>query len=87
MVTNTHHSRTFTDIYFGPTGNIQGILKVFDLNTGVVKKPWTMAELPISDWVITLLKKWSTWSNREDTQPRLKLLNRHNQKFEWEMTT
>ena len=39
VVTNTHNPRTFHGIYLGPTGNIQGTLKVFGLKTGVVKKP------------------------------------------------
>ena len=36
--TNNQNPRTFTGIYLGPTGNIQGTLKVFDPTTSVVKK-------------------------------------------------
>ena len=39
VVTNTYHPRTFTGIYLGPTGNIQGKLKVLDIKTSAVKKP------------------------------------------------
>ena len=37
--TNTMRSHTFLGIYLGPTGNLQGTKKVFDLNTGAMKKP------------------------------------------------
>jgi hypothetical protein len=38
-ITNTMRSCTFPGIFLGPTGNRQGTHKVFDINTGVVKKP------------------------------------------------
>ena len=37
-VTNNMVSRTFVAVYLGPTGNIQGTKKVFELITGAVKK-------------------------------------------------
>ena len=35
-VTNNMVSRTFSGVYLGPTGNIQGMKKVFDLLIGAV---------------------------------------------------
>ncbi len=48
-ITNTPASRTFPSIYLGPTTNIQGTKKVFDLKTGVVKKPRTVTRFPCPD--------------------------------------
>ena len=39
--TNSMQNRTCPGIYLGPTGNMQGTVKVLDLNTGKVKKPKT----------------------------------------------
>jgi hypothetical protein len=38
-ITNTMRSHTFPGIFLGPTGNRQSTHKVFDINTGGVKKP------------------------------------------------
>ena len=54
-ITNTPRSRTYPGIYLGPTTNIQGTKKVFDLKTGVVKKPQTVTQFPCSDRVIALV--------------------------------
>ena len=77
VVPNNQHPRAYTGIYLGPRGNIQGKLKVFDLKTGVVEKPWTMTELPIPYRCITLVDKWANWSIREYTQSSLGFLNCH----------
>lgn len=47
---NYHKRHTFPGIFLGlsPTGNRQGTHEVFNLNTGVVKKPCTVTLLPIS---------------------------------------
>ena len=83
LFTNTQHPQTFPGIYLSPTGNIQGILKVFDITTGVVKKTQTMKELPIPDQVITLVYKCSMQSRKEDMHSRFEFLNHHKQKFDW----
>ena len=57
VVTNTHNPRKFTCIFLVPPEYIQGTLKLFDRNTGVVKSPQTMTEFPMPDRVITLLDK------------------------------
>ena len=46
-VTNTMCPRTYPAIYLGNTNNVQGTKKVFDLTTGVVKKPRSVTEFVI----------------------------------------
>ena len=48
-VTNNNKSRTFSGIYLGVTGNIQGTKKVFDLVTRTVKKPRSVTVFPMLD--------------------------------------
>jgi hypothetical protein len=57
-ITNTMRSCTFSAIFLGPTGNRQGTHKVFDINTGGVKKPHINTPLPMPDWVIAVVKDW-----------------------------
>ena len=45
-VPNTMRDRIFSGIYLGPTGNIQGTLKVFDIKTGKIKKPRKVTSFP-----------------------------------------
>ena len=54
-VTNNMVSRTFAAVYLGPTGNIQGTKKVFDLMTGSVKKVRTVKSFPLPTCVIDLV--------------------------------
>ena len=53
--TNSMKKRTFPGIYLGPTGNLQGTVKVLDLNTGKVKKPKTFTEVLMPYSVIKLV--------------------------------
>ena len=57
-ITNTMRSCTFPGIFLGPTGNRQGTHKVFDINTGVVKKTRIITPLPMPDRVIALVEDW-----------------------------
>jgi hypothetical protein len=57
-ITNTMGSCTFPGIFLGPTGNRQGTHKVFDINTGVVKKNRIITPLPMPDQVIAMVEDW-----------------------------
>ena len=57
-VTNTLEACTFTGVYCGPTGNIQGMCKVFDVLTRKVKKVCNFTIMPMPDWVIRLVNNW-----------------------------
>ena len=74
-ITNTMRSRTFPGIFLGPTGNRQGTHKVFDINTGVVKKPRIITPLPMPDRVIAMVKDWGRRHQKEDKKQALTFLN------------
>ncbi len=57
-ITNTMQLCTFLGIFLGPTSNHQGTHKVFDTNTGAVKKPCTVTPLPMPNRVISIINNW-----------------------------
>ncbi len=57
-IMNTMRLRNFPGIFLGPMGNHQGTHKVFDINTGMVKKPRTVNLLPMPDKVIKVVNNW-----------------------------
>jgi hypothetical protein len=76
-ITNTMQPQTFPGIFLSPTGNRQGTHKVFDINTGVVKKPRTITPLPMPDRVIAVIKDWGRHHQKED-------LNQKRQQYDWD---
>ena len=83
-VTNTTRSRTYPSIYLGPTTNIQGTKKVFDLVTGVVKKPRSVTPFPMPDRVINLVNAWGRRYQKEEQMNKMEFLNRKKLKFDWD---
>jgi hypothetical protein len=75
MITNTMRPCTFPGIFLGPTGNHQGTHKVFDTNTGVVKKPCTVTLLPMPDRVVKAINDWGHRHAKEDITHSLTFLN------------
>ena len=57
-VTNTTRDRTHPCIALGPSGNLQGSTKCFDLLTGKVVVRRTVKELPWPDRLLKLVNKW-----------------------------
>ncbi len=57
---------TFPGIYLGPTGNLQGTKKVFDLNTGVVNKLRSVTLFPLSPNVIKIVNAWGIRYQKEE---------------------
>ena len=62
---NTKRSITYPGIYLVPTGNIQGTLKVFGLNTGIVKNPRSDTDFNIPDRIIELVNSWGKIYHKE----------------------
>jgi hypothetical protein len=83
-ITNTMRPRTFPGIFLCPTGNRQGTHKVFDINTGVVKKTRTITPLPMPDRVITVIEDWEQRHQKEDKASTLEFLNQKQQQYDWD---
>ncbi len=78
------HSRTFPGIFLGPTGNRQGTHKVFDINTGVVKKTRIVTPLPMPDRAIAVVKDWGQQHQKEDKKQALTFLNQKKKLYDWD---
>eukprot|EP00804_Cyclotella_cryptica_P008709 CCRYP_018545-RA/>CCRYP_018545-RA protein AED:0.54 eAED:0.53 QI:0/0/0/1/0/0/3/0/279 len=66
MVTNTLRDRTEECIALGPTGNLQGSIACFNLNTGRVVSRRTITVLPMSDRIIKRLCVWERNPSKSD---------------------
>jgi hypothetical protein len=75
MITNTMRLHTFPALFLGPMGNLQRTHKVFDINTGTVKKPCTVTLLPMPDRVIKVVNDWVQNHPEEDIKLSLIFLN------------
>ena len=70
-ITNNNKTRTFSGIYLGVTGNIQGTKKVFDLATGTVKKPRSVTVFLMPDRVIIQVNAWGKTYQDEEKKNKL----------------
>ena len=80
-------ARTYPTNLLGPTGCIQGTVKVLDMQTGEVKKPCTFTLYPIPDWAINQVNKMGKWDMERDAgsqMTRLEFKNRLNERLEWD---
>ena len=83
-VTNTMAERTHSCISLGPSGNLQGSLKCFDLITGKVIVRRTFRTIPIPDRILKLVNRWGKTSRSEQYGNKLEFLNRHRAKYDWD---
>ena len=84
VITNTNCGHKITGILLGPTGNIQGIQKVFDIRTGVIKKCRTIRNLPMPQAVIKSLRNWSKLSAHKKHQHNLVFLDQNKERCDWD---
>jgi len=77
-ITNTQKARTTPAVCLGPTGNIQGTYKFFNLLTGHVIKRWSFTVLPYPNRMIRLVNDLGV---RSKQQNYLILKNRKNEDF------
>ena len=82
--TNGMQNRTFPGIYLGPTGNMQGTVKVLDLNTGRVKKPKTFTEVPMPASVVKLVNDWGKKYQKTERKESIEFRNRNKEKYSWD---
>jgi hypothetical protein len=84
MITNTIQRCTFPGIIFGPTSNRQGTHKVFDIDTGAIKKPSTVTPLPMRNKVISVVNNWGQSHLKENKSSSLIFLNCKWQLYHWD---
>jgi len=77
---NTQKARTASAVCLGPTGNMQGTYKFFNLLTGHVIKRHSFTVLPYPNRMIRLVHKWGV---RSKQQSDLLFKNRKNEDFTW----
>ena len=83
-VTNTMAPQTFGALYLGPTGNIQGTVKAFNLETGNVHKVRDMTRLHMPESVIRLAEKWGKKAKQDDLNNNIEFLDRNRKKIDWD---
>jgi hypothetical protein len=83
-ITNTMRFRTFPGIFLGLTGKCQGTHKVFNINTGLFKEPYTISSLPMIDRVIKVVKDLDKHHQKEDKANTFEFLNQKRQQYNWD---
>ena len=83
-ITNGQEARTHSCISLGPSGNIQGSLKCFDLETGKVIIRRRVVQLPFPNIMLKKATAWGEKSKAQITKDSIQFLNRMGEKFDWE---
>ena len=83
-VTNTMKYRTHSCLSLGPAGNLQGLLKIFDILTGKVVTRRTIKVLPMPDGFLKTLNRWGLTSRKTVFGDKLEFLNRMKSKYDWD---
>jgi len=83
-ITNTQKARTTPAVCLGPTGNMQGTYKFFNLLTGHVIKRRSFTVLPYPNRMIRLVNEWGEKSKQQN---HLTFKNRKMKTFLGTMTT
>ena len=84
VITNDMSQHTRACISLGPSGNLQGSLKCFDLLTGKVLTRRTMKGLPLSDRVLARVNRWGKMTCTQQYENRLEFLDRNEKRFNWD---
>jgi hypothetical protein len=72
--------RTHKDIALGPTGNLQGTVKFYCLNTGRVLKRHSFMPLPMPN---SIIQQVNTIGLKEKQGRSFQFLNRHKEPYKW----
>ena len=84
MVTNGQDNRTHPCIALGASGNRQGSIKCFDLETGKVVVRRTFRTMAWPDRLIKKANAWGKKSKSSVVKEDIKFLNQHRHMFDWE---
>ena len=83
-MTNDNTPRTHGCIALGPSGNRQGSLKCFDLETGAVVTRRIIKQIPWHDGTIEMANAWGRKSKHVARKELITFLNRRHEPFDWE---
>lgn len=82
-ITNTMNDRTAPCIALGPTGNVQGSVSCFNLETKQLVTRRTVTPLPMPDRVKRRVEKLGKRNKQTRVSTRIQFLNRMKEKFSW----
>ena len=82
-VTNGQETRTHSCISLGPSGNIQGSLNSFGLETGKVVIRRRVVQMPFPNRMLKKTVAWGKKSKAHITKDPIQFLNRLGEKFDW----
>jgi len=83
-ITNGQEARTHSCISLRPSGNIQGSLKCFDLETGKVVISRRVVQLPFPNIMLKKTNAWGKKSKGQIMKDLIQFLNRMGERFDWE---
>ena len=86
-ITNTMADRTHSFLALGPSGNLQGSVKCYDLLTGKVVVRRTIKVLPMPERLLRLANQWGKSSRSEQYGNKLEFLDCHKEKLIGTMET
>ncbi len=84
IITNTMAERTHSCIALGPSGNLQGSVKCFDLLTGKLVIRRTVKVVPYPDRIIRLANSWGKQSRSKQFGNKLEFLDRNKVRYDWD---
>ena len=79
-----HNHCMFPGNYLGPTGNMQGTIKVLGINIEKVKKPNMFTEVPMPDSVMKLLNDWGKKYQKPERKESLEFRNQNKEPCVWD---
>ena len=74
--------QTFPTLYLGPTGNQQGTVKTFHLETGKVHNVCTKTTMPMPTLVIRKVEVWGKKAKHDALENSIEFLNQNEKKFD-----
>ena len=83
-MTNDNAPRTHGCIALGLSGNLQGSLKWFDLETGKVATRRIIKQIPGPERMLKIANAWGRMSKRLILKDSITFTNQHGKKFDWE---
>ena len=84
IITNDNTLCTHSCIAMGPSGNRQGSLKCFDLETGKMVIRRVADQMPWPDSMIKTASAWGRKSKKLIMKDSVQFLNRKREKFDWD---